>query len=65
MTRTCQWCGRKYDTDSGSSMYCEDNPKYAQNKKNRRMNRKKSSIVRIGVVIVPPSPFNQLKKTGS
>lgn len=59
MTRTCPWCKRKYDTSSGSSMYCEENPKYAYNKKSRRMNRKRSSIVRIGVIIPKPSPFNK------
>ncbi len=51
MVRKCPWCGESYDTDKGSSLYCESNPNYAYNKQHRKMNRKKSSIVTIGVYI--------------
>ncbi len=67
MNRTCKWCGKKYDTDKGSSMYCDENPNMEKNKKYRRMNRKKSSIVRIGAMILPPNPFTEsaLKKASN
>jgi hypothetical protein len=59
MTRKCEWCGRNYDTTKGSSMYCEENPNYTKNKKYRKMNRKHSSIVRIGAMIMPPNLFTE------
>ena len=63
MTRKCKWCGKNYDTDKGSSMYCETNPNYTNNKKYRKMNRNKSSIVKIGVYMMPNREFAKAKQT--
>lgn len=51
--RTCHWCGKKYDPEHESSIWCEKNPH-----RGRGASRRKNSIVTIGpVLILPPSPF--------
>lgn len=54
MNKTCPWCGEKYDTNKGSSMFCESNPNYVKNKKYRNM---KPNIVKIVVYIMPNRKF--------
>lgn len=57
MIRTCIWCGDEYDTNNGSSMYCESNPNYMYNKEHRKMKRKKSSIIKIGAYVLSQRQF--------
>lgn len=47
MIRICPYCKEKYDTKTGSSMYCEENPNREKNLKYKRM---KPSIVKIGAL---------------
>lgn len=49
MVRKCKWCRAQYDTRSGSSLYCDQNPKREKNLFRRPM---KPRIVRIGCLVL-------------
>ncbi len=57
MNRKCKWCGKVYETSTGSSMFCPENPNRENNLKYRKWN---ASPVKIKCL---PQPKRSLKHT--
>jgi hypothetical protein len=55
MNRKCKWCGEVYDTEKGSSIFCEKNPHRMSGYSKWKRERGRRGRVVIGCVVRGPN----------
>jgi hypothetical protein len=63
MNRKCKWCGEVYDSEKGSSIFCEKNPH--RNSGYSKWKRKRGTSGIVTIVALPLNPSIWAKGNGN